>query len=133
MKRAEPLKRTGGLSRGSGPRRRPKQPMSSGERADAATFHRQITRAATCLLCPATILLDAHHLLPKERLKRLGYGSRIWDVRLGVPLCPECHERVTNRRVYLTRKIIGRRRWAAFWAWVQECGLESMAGREYPT
>lgn len=36
---------------------------------------------------------QAHHVVPKQRLRREGLHARVWDAANGVVLCRRCHER----------------------------------------
>lgn len=91
---------------------RPATPkMSPEEQRAAATFERVVKRTGRCAACGhrarhPRVELDAHHVIPKEILKRIERqtgtpaGSLVWDPDNGMPLCSQmtenrCHPRHT--------------------------------------
>ncbi len=93
------------------PTRRAAPAMSAEERRAAATFERVVKRSGRCAACGQRarnprVELDAHHIIPKEILKRIERqtgapaGSLVWDPVNGMPLCSQitenrCHPRHT--------------------------------------
>jgi 5-methylcytosine-specific restriction endonuclease McrA len=62
---------------------------------------------------------EAHHIVPKSRLKKLGRLELLWCPENAAPVCEEpCHRRLTQRRIRLTPVMLGRlygvvAKWAA--------------------
>jgi hypothetical protein len=80
---------------------------SSGIDLDAAgRWHAAVTRAP-CLLCGATSHIEGHHVIKQQALRRraqeLGLDPNLllWDRRIGVALCHDCHANVTAAMLHI--------------------------------
>lgn len=114
-KRSEPLKQGAGLARGKGLARsstlKPKSPNARPKRIgyDYEEFWMGVcTRRSgdkrlvlPCLVCGTRDSIDAHHVIPKQRLTAMaarlgidaeGLGQLLMDKRNGVPLCRYHHD-----------------------------------------
>lgn len=97
LERRTPLARgSKGLARTELKRGRPRKLTGTDKRA-AAVFKASVM-GQPCAVCGTEWAEpDAHHVLPKQLLKRLGLP--LWDPRNSLPLCPigstdfRCHER----------------------------------------
>lgn len=61
------------------------------------SFREEAQFQRACAACGGTGPFDAHHVVARARLKRMGLTHRLWDPRNALRLCDRCHERYTNR------------------------------------
>jgi hypothetical protein len=122
----------------------PGDPTAGELRRQALAFERAVKAAGRCAACGRRARsrraeLDAHHVVPKEILKRvererrLAPGTLVWDPANGIALCSEqteerCHARHTLavRRVPRSRLPNRALRFAA------KLGLSHVIERHYP-
>lgn len=142
LKRTTPLKAKTGLKRTTRLRVRPKEPVSVGERLAMAAFGRP-PRGTRCVVCGKTrgeafragTKLEAHHVIPKERLKKIA-ASRgldkitvVWDTRNRVFACGEpCHAQHTTRFKPIPFRVLPKH----VFVFADEYGLRHMIERDYP-
>jgi 5-methylcytosine-specific restriction endonuclease McrA len=102
---AQPLRRSDAplrrspLKRGSGSSERPEGPLTPGE----WRYRVWVADHGHCVLCRRWVPLrgglfvwQAHHVVPKERLRREGLYHLVWDEDNGMTLCFECHGTVES-------------------------------------
>lgn len=98
----------------------------------AGRFYREVTRGKRCARCGRSARLEAHHVVPKQTLKREIDNERhvdvLYDPRNGVALCAICHERHTNASDRLPRSLVP----AAAWGFAAEYGFEWIIESQYP-
>lgn len=108
--RRSPLKRRTRL------RAKVPEPMAPEEREAARLFRHAVVHGKVCVVCGrmepecrrgspgrggvvTVTRLHAHHVVSKQRLRRLGLERLYWDPRNGVAACDDpCHRRHTNAR-----------------------------------
>lgn len=135
-----PLERRTPLARGSSPlsraRRltvRPRAPEEADAKRAREAWHK-LPKGAVCAVCGAGGDLDCHHIVPKQRLKRIARKRGIpawyllWDPRGRLVVCRPCHdmhERAQRRigRGLLTKAAIG---------FASDLGEDSYIERTYP-
>lgn len=72
--------------------------------------------------------IDAHHIIPKRVLIRLGFSEYVMDKRNRLPVCRDHHESHHNRSHPLPRRLLPE---AAF-AFADELGISWYLDRHYP-
>lgn len=99
------LRRSTELTRGNGPAKAPRRsdrPQPIEGPLTPGAWRAEVWRldGGRCVGCGEEVPLDAdlwvwqaHHALPKQRLRRAGLHHLVWDPRNGVTLCKRCHER----------------------------------------
>lgn len=61
---------------------------------ETTEWAREARRRGRCAFCGETRgWLQGHHVIPKQRLKRLGLHAHLWDQRNMMVLCSICHAR----------------------------------------
>lgn len=131
-------------SKRTAPTRRAAPKMSTEERRAAATFERVVKRTGRCAACghrarDPRVELDAHHIVPKEILKRIERqtgvpaGSLVWDPVNGMPLCSQmtenrCHPRHTVKFKPVPRTRIPK----PALRFAEKLGLMHVIERHYP-
>lgn len=61
------------------------------------SFRQEAQFQRVCASCGGHGSFDAHHVVARARLKRMGLTHRLYDPRNALRLCDRCHERYTNR------------------------------------
>lgn len=110
----------------------------------ALAFERAVKAPKRCACCGRVarhprIDLDAHHVTPKETLKRLERerrlppGSLVWDPANGMPLCSDAREQRCHARHTLAVKRVPRSRVPApALRFAEGLGLTHIIERHYP-
>ena len=66
-------------------------------------------REARCAMCRAPghrKLLQVHHVIAKQQLKRINRYDLMWDKRNALVLCDECHERHERAFTRVRREVL---------------------------
>lgn len=114
---------------------------------DDATDHRvwhARVKAGGCVMCAAYPMsaadvrerwselaaIEAHHIVPKQDLKRWGLHARLWDPRNGIALCRLHHARHELAYQRVPRRLLP----PAAWQFAAEIGAEFVLddGNVYP-
>lgn len=61
------------------------------------SFREEAQFQRLCAACDSAGDFDAHHVVARSRLKRMGLTHKLYDPRNALRLCDRCHERYTNR------------------------------------
>lgn len=72
--------------------------------------------------------VQACHIIPKQALRKHGFGDRIWDVRNGIGACYKAHRRSDAGIERFPREKLP----AAVWEFADELGLRWMVEALYP-
>lgn len=118
LKRSTQLRQTKPLARA--PLR--STPPKRDEQGAAKAFFDTVCRAPSgklipCAICGAKRRLDAHHILPKQFLKRverainMPTGELVWATSNGMSLCRDCHDRHENAYRRVPRYVLPARAW----------------------
>lgn len=67
------------------------------EISNRRAFHEAAHAQRCCQKCGGFGAYQSHHVVEKSELKRRGRSDLVWDTRNAMRLCPDCHERHTNR------------------------------------
>lgn len=120
------------------PTRTQRARLSLLERAASECWHADVV-AGGCVMCrafPPSVdsslafmvrRVQAHHVIPKERLKREGLHEYLWDRSNGIALCLYHHERHHGYNQRVPRSLV--RHTEPF---AREHGLLALLDREYP-
>lgn len=142
LKRKTPLRSRSKLAQKSWLRRRRKPAVSAKEKEAREAFGKA-TSAARCCVCGRTryqawrdgTKLDAHHVIPRERLKKVCSARRLpvtevlWDRRNRAWVCQQpCHANHTSAH----RRIPRSRLPASAIEFAKEYGLLYVIDRQYP-
>lgn len=84
------------------------------------------TRYGLCASCNLYGMVEQHHLIPKQVLKR--HDLPLWDLRNKISLCQRCHHRHETRHTPLSRHAIP----SDAWAYAREVGLSWVLYSRYP-
>lgn len=76
------------------------------EAANRRAFGEVAWAQRCCRKCGSTGEWQAHHVVEKRKLKFERLHSMIWDTRNAMRLCPDCHERHTNRSRPLEMRLL---------------------------
>jgi hypothetical protein len=71
--------------------------------------------------------VQAHHVIPRSDLKRMGLHDYLWDERNGIGLCAYHHHRHTVWRERMPRELVP----AAAYEFAEELGIGWLLDREY--
>lgn len=61
------------------------------------SFREEAQFQRICAECGEAGPFDAHHVVARARLKRMGLVHLLYDPRNALRLCDRCHEKYTNR------------------------------------
>lgn len=67
------------------------------EQANREAFHESAWLQRSCQGCDSFGPFESHHVTEKRKLKQVGRLDLLWDTRNAMRLCPDCHNRHTNR------------------------------------
>lgn len=141
LARKTPLKAGKALDAGKGLRRSRKPAVSAQERTAMGRWGKAPT-GACCAVCGRTKVqawmagtrLHAHHVISKQRLKKLCASRKLdrvkvlWDIRNRMWLCGEpCHRQHTDRVKPIPRKLVPR----SAWEFAAELALTRLIEEEY--
>jgi 5-methylcytosine-specific restriction endonuclease McrA len=73
--------------------------MATTSISNPKSFREEAQFQRVCGVCGATGAFEAHHVVAKQKLKKLGFVHRLYDPRNALRLCPECHGRVTQHQL----------------------------------
>lgn len=65
--------------------------------SNPTSFREEAQYQRVCAVCGDAGPYDAHHVVARARLKRMGLGLYLYDSRNCLRLCDRDHERYTNR------------------------------------
>jgi 5-methylcytosine-specific restriction endonuclease McrA len=75
-----------------------------------SSFYAEAQFQRTCAVCGAAGAFDAHHVVSKQRIKRLSPPTTLqqllYDPRNALRLCERCHSRYTNRVMKINTKLL---------------------------
>lgn len=93
--------------------------VRSGAEIAAARSWREIVTRGGCEMCryvdlgeipaehrPDLRRIEGHHIIEQQQLKKHGKGDMLWDVRNGMGLCSYHHQRHTNWRERVPRRLL---------------------------
>lgn len=117
--------------------------MTVDEAADRR-FWRQMVTKGGCVMCKAfpvdgrtrsergadLTVIDGHHVVAKQDLKRWGLHARLWDIRNGIALCRYHHARHEAAMQRVPRELLP----AVAWEFAEEINAEFVLDddRVYP-
>jgi 5-methylcytosine-specific restriction endonuclease McrA len=111
-----------------------RSPLKRGKRKPKTDDEKQAARAwalpvkaKPCRRCGSRDLVEAHHVIGKSQLKRLGHHHLLWDERNAMPLCRRCHERHETATDRIPRTLLTE----ANRDFASDLGLEWMLDRYY--
>jgi hypothetical protein len=113
------------------PLKRRRQPRGYKEPGRLA-FRIQVLSGSECLMAGRSRercggILDPHHVIAKQALKKHGLSSQLWNADNGIPLCRRHHERHETAVERVPRSLLP----AEALAFAEELGLEYLLDR-YP-
>lgn len=109
------------------PRRDPAPTNPSRHESEKATWG-ATARTRPCAVCGSRTLVQGHHVIYAQHLKREGLRGFLWDLRNQLSLCAVCHARHHQAVARVPRDLltVNNHEFAA------ELGLSWLLRREYP-
>ena len=105
---------------------------SAEEREASAAWKAAV--GSSCSICPAeggvcSGVIQGHHAISKQALKRRSLHAFLWDVRNKVDVCTFRHEQITTNAKPLPADLLP----DAVWAFAADVGLTWWVERFYPS